>query len=75
MNLLWLLKRALVSGGDLINLRLNIGGIQQVVYPNVGIIKNDPWSNYEVNDFMSLGHKTLEEAIRNNKKNFSIYGE
>lgn len=69
------LKRALVSGGDLINLKLNIGGIQQVVYPNVGIIKNDPWSNYEVNDFMSLGHKTLEEAIRNNKKNFSIYGE
>ncbi|MBI9009960.1 MAG: PAS domain-containing protein [Tenericutes bacterium] len=69
------LKRALVSGGDLINLRLNIGGIQQVVYPNVGVIKNDPWSSYEVNDFMSLAHKTLEEAIRNNKKNFSIYGE
>jgi GGDEF domain-containing protein len=69
------LKRALISGGDLINLRLNIGGIQQVVYPNVGIIKNDPWSSYEVNDFMILGHKTLEEAIRNNKKNFSIYGE
>ena len=69
------LKRALVSGGDLINLKLNIGGIQQVVYPNVGIIKNDPWSNYEVNDFINLGQKTLEEAIRNNKKNFSIYGE
>ena len=69
------LKRALVSGGDLINLKLNIGGIQQVVYPNVGIIKNDPWSNYDVNDFINLGEKTLEEAIRNNKKNFSIYGE
>lgn len=69
------LKRALTSGGDLINLHLNIGGIQQVVYPNVGIIKHDPWSNYEVNDFMSLGQKTLEEAIRNNKKNFSIFGE
>lgn len=69
------LKRALVSGGDLINLNLNIGGIQQVVYPNVGIIKNDPWSNYEVSDFQSLGQKTLEEAIRNNKKNFSIFGE
>jgi GGDEF domain-containing protein len=70
-----ILKRALVSGGDLINLKLNIGGIQQVVYPNVGIIKNDPWSNYDVNDFINLGEKTLEEAIRNNKKNFSIYGE
>lgn len=69
------LKRALVSGGDLINLRLNIGGIQQVVYPNVGIIKNDPWSNYEINDFISLGQKTLDEAIRNNKKNFSVFGE
>lgn len=69
------LKRALVSGGDLINLKLNIGGIQQVVYPNVGIIKNDPWSNYEVSDFQNLGQKTLEEAIRNNKKNFSIFGE
>ncbi len=69
------LKRALLSGGDLINLRLNIGGIQQIVYPNVGIVKHDPWSNYEVNDFISLGHKALEEAIRNNKKNFSIFGE
>ncbi|MBN2876713.1 MAG: diguanylate cyclase [Bacilli bacterium] len=69
------LKRALLSGGDLINLRLNIGGIQQIVYPNVGIVRHDPWANYEVNDFMSLGHKALEEAIRNNKKNYSIFGE
>lgn len=69
------LKRALLSGGDLINLRLNIGGIQQVVYPNVGIVRHDPWANYDVNDFISLGHKALEEAIRNNKKNYSIFGE
>ncbi len=69
------LKRALLSGGDLINLRLNIGGIQQIVYPNVGIVRHDPWSDYEVNDFISLGHKALEEAIRNNKKNYSIFGE
>jgi len=69
------LKRALVSGGDLINLRLNIGGIQQIVYPNVGIVHHDPWSNYEVNDFLSLGNKALDEAIRNNKKNYSIFGE
>jgi len=69
------LKRALVSGGDLINLRLNIGGIQQIVYPNVGIVRRDPWSNYDSNDFISLGHKSLEEAIRNNKKNYSIFGE
>lgn len=69
------LKRALVSGGDLINLKLNIGGIQQIVYPNVGIVRHDPWSNYDSNDFISLGHKSLEEAIRNNKKNYSIFGE
>lgn len=69
------LKRALLSGGDLINLHLTIGGIDQVVYPNVGIIKHDPWSNYEVNDFFSLGQKTLDEAIRNNKRNYSIFGE
>ncbi len=69
------LKRALLSGGDLINLRLNIGGIQQIVYPNVGIVRHDPWSNYEVNDFLNLGNKALEEAIRNNKKNYSIFGE
>ncbi|XMB71526.1 diguanylate cyclase [Mycoplasmatota bacterium WC30] len=69
------LKRALLSGGDLINLRLNIGGIQQIVYPNVGIVKHDPWSNYEINDFLSLGNKALDEAIRNNKKNYSIFGE
>ncbi len=69
------LKRALLSGGDLINLMLNIGGIQQVVYPNVGIIKYDPWSDYEANDFINLGQKSLEEAIRNDKKNYSIFGE
>jgi len=69
------LKRALVSGGDLINLRLNIGGIQQVVYPNVGIVRHDPWSNYESDDLINLGQKALEEAIRNNKKNYSIFGE
>ena len=56
-------------------MKLSIGGIQQIVYPNVGIVKHDPWTNYEVNDFMSLGHKSLEEAIRNNKKNYSIFGE
>ncbi|XFA98434.1 diguanylate cyclase domain-containing protein [Candidatus Izemoplasma sp. B36] len=69
------LKRALVSGGDLINLRLNIGGIQQVVYPNVGVVRHDPWSNYESDDLINLGQKALEEAIRNNKKNYSIFGE
>jgi len=69
------LKRALLSGGELINLTLNIGGIKQVIYPNVGIIKYDPWSNYEANDFINLGQKALEEAIRNNKKNYSIFGE
>lgn len=69
------MKRALVSGGDLINLHLNIGGIKQVVYPNVGIVKNDPWTEYEVNDFITLSQKTLDEAIRNDKKNFSIFGE
>jgi GGDEF domain-containing protein/PAS domain-containing protein len=69
------LKRALVSGGDLINLRLNIGGIQQIVYPNIGIIRHDPWLNYEINDFMALGNKALEEAIHNNKRNYSIFGE
>ena len=70
-----ILKRALVSGGDLINLKLNIGGIQQLVYPNIGIVRCDPWSNYETNDLMVLAQKTLEEAIRNNKKNYSIFGE
>ncbi len=69
------LKRALVSGGELINLRLTIGGIQQMVYPNVGILKNDPWVEYEIQDFIALANKTLDEAIRNEKHNFSIFGE
>ncbi|MDP3130437.1 MAG: PAS domain-containing protein, partial [Bacillota bacterium] len=37
------LLRALQSGGDLVNLMINIGGIQQVVYPNLGVIKHEPW--------------------------------
>ena len=69
------LLRALQSGGDLINLAINIGGIQQVVYPNLGIIKHEPWSTYSLNEFINLGQKTLDEAIRNTKRNYSIFGE
>ena len=68
------LHRALVSGGDLINVRINIGGIVQIVYPNIGIIKNDPWQNIDISEFISLSNKALEEAIRNNKQNYSIFG-
>jgi GGDEF domain-containing protein len=68
------LRRALVSGGDLINVRINIGGILQIVYPNIGIIKNDPWDNTDISEFISLSNKALEEAIRNNKQNYSIFG-
>ncbi len=69
------LKRALVSGGELVNLRITIGGIQQMVYPNIGVLKNDPWVNYEITDFISLANKTLDEAIHNDKHNYSIFGE
>ncbi|HOW37514.1 MAG TPA: PAS domain-containing protein [Candidatus Izemoplasmatales bacterium] len=67
--------RALQSGGDLINLLINIGGIQQVVYPNLGIIKHEPWSTFSLNEFVGLANKSLEEAIRNPKKNYSVFGE
>ncbi len=69
------LLRALQSGGDLINLAINIGGIQQVVYPNLGVIKHEPWSSYSLNEFVNLASKALDEAIRNSKKNYSIFGE
>ncbi|MFO7968867.1 MAG: diguanylate cyclase domain-containing protein [Bacillota bacterium] len=68
------LNRALTSGGDLINLKLNIGGIQQIIYPNLGIIKNDPWSKTNITDFISLSNKALEEAISDDKNNYSIFG-
>jgi len=69
------LLRALQSGGDLVNLMINIGGIQQVVYPNLGVIKHEPWSTYSLNEYVSLANKALDEAIRNPKKNYSIFGE
>lgn len=69
------LKRALVSGGELVNLRITIGGIQQMVYPNIGVLKNDPWVSYEITDFINLANKTLDEAIHNDKNNYSIFGE
>jgi len=69
------LLRALQSGGDLINLAINIGGIQQVVYPNLGVLKHEPWSTYSLNEFVGLASKSLDEAIRNPKKNYSIFGE
>lgn len=69
------LNRALQSGGDLINLVINIGGIQQVVYPNLGIIKHEPWSTHTLTEFVGFANKSLEEAIRNPKKNYSVFGE
>lgn len=69
------LYRALQSGGDLVNLMLNIGGIQQVVYPNLGIVKHEPWSTHTLNELIGLGNKTLAEAIHNQKKNYSVFGE
>lgn len=69
------LIRALQSGGDLVNLPMNIGGINQVVYPNLGIVKHEPWSSYNIGDFITMGNKALEEAIRNPKRNYAIFGE
>lgn len=69
------LIRALQSGGDLVNLPMNIGGINQVVYPNLGIVKHEPWSSYNISDFITMGNKALEEAIRNPKRNYAIFGE
>jgi len=69
------LQRALQSGGDLVNLQLSIGGIQQVVYPNLGIAKHEPWSAYGIPEFMSMANKALEEAVRNPKKNYAVFGE
>jgi GGDEF domain-containing protein len=69
------LQRALQSGGDLVNLQLSIGGIQQVVYPNLGIAKHEPWSAYGISEFMSMANKALEEAVRNPKKNYAVFGE
>lgn len=68
------LSRALTSGGDLINLKLSIGGIQQIIYPNLGIIKSDPWTKIDINDLIVLGNKALAEAISDNKNNYSIFG-
>ncbi len=69
------LQRALQSGGDLVNLTISIGGIQQIVYPNLGIIKHEPWSTYTLNEYISFANKALDEAIRNNKRNYAIFGE
>ena len=69
------LLRALQSGGDLVNLNLSIGGISQVVYPNLGIAKHEPWSSYGISEFVSMSNKALEEAIKNPKRNYAIFGE
>ena len=69
------LNRALQSGGDLINLTINIGGIQQVVYPNLGIIKHEPWSTHSLTECVGIANKSLDEAIRNPKKNYAVFGE
>jgi len=69
------LHRALQSGGELINLTLSIGGIQQIVYPNLGIVKREPWDTYTITEIVGIANKSMGEAIRNPKKNYSIFGE
>ncbi len=70
-----ILYRALQSGGDLVNLMLNIGGIQQVVYPNLGIVRHEPWDTFTLNELLMISNKALNEAIHNPKKNYSVFGE
>ncbi len=69
------LLRALESGGELVNLNLKVGGIEQVVYPNLGIMRYDAWSNYKADELLTLATKTMNEAIRNKKQNYSVYGK
>ena len=70
-----ILLRALESGGELVNLNLKVGGIEQVVYPNLGIMRFDAWSNYKADELMTLATKTMNEAIRNKKQNYAVYGK
>jgi len=69
------LQRALQSGGDLVNLQLSIGGIQQIVTPNLGIAKHEPWSAYGIPEFITMANKALEEALRHPKRNYAVFGE
>ncbi len=69
------LHRALISGGDLVNLRLTVGGIEQVIYPNLGVVGYESSSEITVDEIVSIANKALVEAINNNRRNYAVYGE
>ena len=57
------------------NLRLTLGGIEQVVYPNLGVVAYDGSFGVTTDEIVSISNKALVEAINNNKRNYSIFGE
>lgn len=50
-----ILKRALINGGDLLNLKMIFGGITQTIYPNLGISES-PYTG-------KTADKVIEEAL------------
>ncbi len=68
-----ILERALVNGGDLLNLKMMFGGITQTIYPNLGV-SEAPYTG-------KIADKVIEEALEalnvslkdNNSENHCFY--
>ena len=68
-----ILERALVNGGDLLNLKMIFGGITQTIYPNLGI-SEAPYTGKTADKVIEEALEALSFSLKeNNSENHCFY--
>ncbi len=60
-----ILERALVNGGDLLNLKMIFGGITQIIYPNLGISES-PYTGKNADQVIEEALEALKISLKDN---------
>jgi diguanylate cyclase (GGDEF)-like protein/PAS domain S-box-containing protein len=67
------LKRALTGTGELMNFTMQFGGVEQAVYPNLGVTSS-PYEAKDVEQVLKEANKALKETlVPNTKNNYAFY--
>ncbi len=70
-----ILERALVNGGDLLNLKMIFGGITQTVYPNLGISES-PYIGKNADQVIEEALEALKISLKeNHSENHCFYNK
>lgn len=67
------LKRALTGTGELMNFTMQFGGVEQTVYPNLGVVSS-PYEAKDVDRVIQEANSALKETlVANAKHNYAFY--